>query len=108
MQTESNVSYYQYFNFYKYIAASYSFRRLEKGNSLYANLPNNNLYVKNKYLRILSQTSKVNKDDVYVRIPVYENFASKIDTSANIEKTMLQNRKEFLYIKHKGDNLNTT
>ena len=108
MQTESNVSYYQYFNFYKYIAASYSFRRLEKGNSLYSNLPNNNLYVKNKYLRILSQTSKVNKDDVYVRIPVYENFASNIDTSTNVEKTMLQNRKEFLYIKHEGDNLNTT
>ena len=64
----------QYFNFYKYAALSYSYRRRERGSTLYSFVDDNiqhPLYIKNKYLRALKSTDKVNLSDAYVRIPLW-------------------------------------
>lgn len=54
----------EYFNFYKYVIPTYSFRlpsnEDEQKNNKY------NLYVKDKYFRILNKDSKINKRDTYI------------------------------------------
>lgn len=54
---------HEYFNFYRYVVPTYSFRlpsdEGEKNNKY-------NLYVKDKYFRILKSDNKINKQDTYI------------------------------------------
>ena len=50
---------HEYFNFYRYVVPTYSFR-------LNNNSIDYNLYVKDKYFRILKSDNKINKQDTYI------------------------------------------
>ena len=107
---------YQYFNFYKYVAATYSFRRKfiedatdSEGNSIatindwynYCNINDSDFFVKNKYLRILSNKSILNKVDKYLLIPLFES--SGFDWTEKEETASLINRKRKYYVKMTKD-----
>lgn len=110
---------YQYFNFYKYIAATYSFRRKfiedatdNEGNGItgidgwynYCNINESNFFVKNKYLRILSNKNIVNKVDKYLLIPLFESTGPKAsDWIEKEEEESLINRKRKYYVKMTKD-----
>ena len=93
---------FEYFNFYQYIVPSYSFR-------IHSDAP---LYAKNRYLRILDKSSRINPLDTYIRIPVLTwhkvndgEFVSPYDSETDRyydiyanSKTPISERTQFLYI----------
>lgn len=94
---------YQYFNFYKYVAATYSFKRKFTEKELINNhggharninewydhctIESSDLFVKNKYLRIISSQELINKKDKYILIPLYESIGENAHDWTNDEDT---------------------
>ena len=78
MSSETKKTATQYYNYYKYIVPTFNYQRRRRPDNLanpaslenFYDKDNNNLYVKNKYLRILKAGDIVNSDDTYVRIPL--------------------------------------
>ena len=97
LSTKISYNLNEYFNFYRYIVPTYSFRF---GHANANELP---LFVKNKYFRILSGNDYLNGRDSYIRIPVYSNtkaIETTIDYNEDTDaKTTLQDHTRWIYIK---------
>ena len=97
LSTKISYNLNEYFNFYRYIVPTYSFRF---GHANANELP---LFVKNKYFRILSGNDYLNGRDSYIRIPVYSNtkaIETTIDYTKDTDaKTTLQDHTRWIYIK---------
>ena len=97
LSTKISYNLNEYFNFYRYIVPTYSFRF---GHANADELP---LFVKNKYFRILSGNDYLNGRDSYIRIPVYSNtkaIETTIDYTKDTDaKTTLQDHTRWIYIK---------
>lgn len=100
-QLNTKISYNlnEYFNFYRYIVPTYSFRF---GHAKAGEIP---LFVKNKYFRILSSDDYLNGRDSYIRIPVYSNTNGTEDeetidyTQDTNADAALQDHTRWIYIK---------
>lgn len=97
LSTKISYNLNEYFNFYRYIVPTYSFRF---GHANADGLP---LFVKNKYFRILSGDDYLNGRDSYIRIPVYSNTKAIETTIEYTEdtnaKATLQDHTRWIYIK---------
>lgn len=97
LSTKISYNLNEYFNFYRYIVPTYSFRF---GHANADDLP---LFVKNKYFRILSGDDYLNGRDSYIRIPVYSNTKAIETTIEYTEdtnaKATLQDHTRWIYIK---------
>ena len=97
LSTQISYNLNEYFNFYRYIVPTYSFRF---GHANANELP---LFVKNKYFRILSGDDYLNGRDSYIRIPVYSNtkaIETTIDYTKDTDKSKpLQDHTRWIYIK---------
>ena len=98
---------YEYFNFYRYMVATYDFRRdmINKGFKNY-------FAVKNKYFRILNKNSYINKYDTYVRIPIYESSNGILNTTNGLyldpePNVKIDEKKTIVYIKDPSNFTNT-
>ena len=93
---DTNIKNY-YWNFYKYIVATYSFRNKTNLNNDNRRLELNNLFVKNSYFEILDINAKINKQEEYVIIPITQTYGNVSD-EPNLN---ISNKTSFKYFKDK-------
>ena len=86
-----------YWNFYKYIIATYSFRNKADLSNDNRRLELNNLFVKDSYFEILDINAKINKQEKYVIIPIEQTYGNVSDKP----NSGISNKTSFKYFKDK-------